>query len=124
MVQKERFIIDMSISLRIVLICISIVTMLYVGRKLKKSQVNIFDTFFWFFLSVVFVLISVFPIIAEKGAELLGIYSASNFVFLIVIFLLLFRCFLLSIKVSQLEDKLKNLTQELAIRENMKEEQK
>ena len=40
--------------------------------------------------------------------------------FLLVIFLLLIRCFQMSIRISQLEDKLKNLVEELAIRENDK----
>ena len=111
----------MSLNLRIVLIVISALTMLYVGRKLRKSQVNINDTIFWFFLSVLFVIFSVFPIIAEKGAILLGFYSPVNFIYIVVIFLLLLRCFLLSIKVSQIEEKIRNLTQEIAIREKLKE---
>lgn len=111
----------MSVSLRIVLIVISLLTMFYVGRKLRKSQVNVNDTIFWFFLSVLFVILSLFPIIAEKGAKLFGFYSPVNFIYIVVIFLLLLRCFLLSIKVSQIEEKLRNLTQEIAIRENMKE---
>ena len=106
----------MSISLRIVLVIVSLLTLFYVGIKIKKAQVNIFDTFFWFFLAIVFVLFSLFPDIVEAGAELLGFIAPVNFVFIVVIFLILLRCFLLSIKVSQLEEKLKSLTQEIAIR--------
>lgn len=110
----------MSIYLRVTLLVASIFTCMYITRKLRKSQIGIMDTTFWIAISVLFVLLSIFPGIAEWGAQLFGFIAPVNFIFLMVIFLLLLRCFLLTIRVSQLEDKLKNLVEELAIRENRK----
>lgn len=107
----------MSISLRVILVVASVLTCVYISRKLKKSQVQIIDTVFWIGLSAVFVLLATFSQIASCLAKLLGIMAPVNFVFLTIIFLLLIRCFLLSIRVSQLDDKLRNLVEELAIRE-------
>ena len=46
-----------------------------------------------------------------------GIYSTVNMVFLIIIFALLLRVFLLTIKISQMEHRVSILVEELAIRE-------
>ena len=100
----------MSLSLRIVLIVISILTCFYIARKLRKSQMNISDTVFWIFFAVILVLLSVFPGIASWGADMLGFQASVNFVFVVVIFLLILRVFIMSIKISVLEDKLRNLT--------------
>ena len=54
----------MTLSLKVVLIVISILTCFYIARKLRKSQMNINDTVFWIFFALVLVLLSVFPGIA------------------------------------------------------------
>lgn len=54
----------------------------------------------------------------KRKMKVLIIIPPINFVFLMIIFLLLIRCFLLSIRVSELDDKIKNLVEEIAIREN------
>ena len=58
----------MTLSLKVVLIVISILTCFYIARKLRKSQMNINDTVFWIFFAIVLVLLSVFPGIASWGA--------------------------------------------------------
>lgn len=75
------------------------------------------DAFFWICLAFVFVILGVFPQVAIFFAELIGIQSPVNFVFLVVIFLLLLRSFLLTIRISWLEERVKNLVEEIAIRE-------
>lgn len=108
----------MSVSLRVILFVASILTCMYISRKLKKSQIQIMDTIFWIVLSTIFVLFAIFPQIVTWISDKLGFIAPVNFVFLIMIFLLLLRCFLLSIKISQLDDKIRNLVEELAIKEH------
>ncbi len=109
----------MSLSLRIILLVASVITCMYISRKLRKSQIQIMDTIFWIVLSAVFVIFAIFPQMVSWISDMMGFMAPVNLVFLVMIFLLLLRCFLLSIRVSQLDDKLKNLIEELAIRENM-----
>ena len=66
----------MTLSLKVVLIVISILTCFYIARKLRKSQMNINDTVFWIFFAIVLVLLSVFPGIASWGADVLGFQLA------------------------------------------------
>lgn len=110
----------MTFNLGIVLIVVSILTVFYISKKIKKSQMNINDTMFWVIFALMLIVMSVFPELPSWGSRLLGFQAPVNFVFIIVIFMLLLRTFLLSIKVSQIEDKLRTLTEEVAIRENMK----
>lgn len=108
----------MSIALRLMLFAASILTCVYIARKLKKSQIQVTDTVFWIGLSVLFIILSVFPEIAGFLSSFMGFQAPVNFIFLLIIFLLLIKSFLLSIRVSQLEDKIRNLVEELAIRES------
>ena len=101
----------MSLPLRAVLFGASIVSCIYVARKLRKSQIQVMDTFFWIALAMACILLSVFPGIASVFSVLMGFQAPVNFVFLFM------RCFLLSIRVSQLEAKITELTQEIAIHE-------
>ena len=50
-------------------------------------------------------------------AELAGTYSTSNFIFLFVIFLLIVKLFHMTIKQSQMETRLRELVQKMAIDE-------
>ena len=107
----------MSTVLRVILILASLVTCIYISRKLKKAQVDTHDTIFWLMFSFVLILVSIFPEIADWLSMRLGIYSTVNMVFLIIIFALLLRVFLLTIKISQMEHRVSILVEELAIRE-------
>ena len=112
----------MSLGLRVLLLIGSIILLLFIYRKLKKSQMQLMDAFFWIVFSVLLVLLSICPNIAIGFARTFGFISPSNFVFLALIFLLIVKIFLLSVKVSILEQKLSDLIQEIAIREKKNNE--
>ncbi len=109
----------MSIYLKVLLFVTSIMTFIFISRKLKKSQLKLMDAFFWIVFATILMILGVFPSIGVYFANLIGILSAANFVYLVIIFLLIMRSFLLDIRVSTLELKLSKLVQEIAIRENL-----
>lgn len=111
----------MSVTLRVVLCIISLLTFAYVGRKIRKSQMQLEDALFWIILSAIIALISIFPSIAYYASEQIGFQAPVNFIFLVMIFLLLWKVFLLSIKISQLENRIASLVQEIALREKRNE---
>lgn len=106
----------MTIVLRIVLIIACLMTCYYTLHKIRKAQMQIEDSIFWILFSFVLVVISIFPQIAFFISDLLGIGASVNFVFLAMIFILLFKTFSMSIKISQLEYRIKNLVQQIAIK--------
>lgn len=112
----------MSIALRVALILFSVITMWYTLRKIRKSKMKIEDSSFWIVLAILILILSVFPAIAEWGANLLGIQEPANFIFLCFLFVILLKLFSLSVKVSQMESKITELTLELAIKDNLRNE--
>lgn len=109
----------MSVFLRILLIITSIITVFFVLRKIRKSQLQIEDSIFWIACSAGIIILSIFPSLAIELSKIIGIESPANFVFLTFIFVLLIKVFMMSIKISQLEHKLKILVQEIAIKEKI-----
>lgn len=112
----------MSIVLRILLFVVSSFTMIFIVRKIRKSQMQVLDAMFWLVLSVGVFLMSLLPQIVTSLAKAIGVISPVNFVFLIIQFLLIGKCFSLSVRISCLEEKIKELVEELAIRKKVEEE--
>lgn len=112
----------MTLLFRVVLIVASLLTLAGIVRKVRNAKVEIETSIFWIGFSALLLILSIFPKIAEIIADLLGIYSTVNFIFLFVIFVLLVHQFTNSIKISQLENKIKELTQEIAVRELRKKD--
>lgn len=108
----------MTSTLRIVLIIVSIVTTIMIMRKIRQSKLQIEDSIFWIAFSSILILFSIFPVIPNLLARLAGTYTTANFIYLAVIFLLIIKMFHMSIKQSQLETKIKDLAQKIALDEN------
>ena len=73
---------------------------------------------FWVFFALLLVIFSVFPKAADWLSGLVGTMSTANFIFLLMIFLLLVKNFSMSIRISQLETKMKELVQKIALDDN------
>lgn len=107
---------------RIVLIVISIGTAAYMLKKIRQSKLQIEHAIFWLIFSGILVLLSLFPGLAIWGAKLLGIYSSTNFIFLVIFFLVIIKCFYMTIEISSLEYRVKELAQKIAIAERNEQE--
>ena len=59
---------------------------------------------------------------ADACAHLLGIYSTPNFLFLFMIFLLIVKVFGMTLQMSQMESKQKELVQRIALDQKDREE--
>ena len=105
----------MSTVLRIALILVSFLVMVFVLKKIRKTQLHIDDAIYWIVASVLLLIISIFPQIAIWMSQLLGIESPANFVFLFMIFVILIKLFNLAIDVSIQKQRLNRLIQKLAL---------
>lgn len=112
----------MTMMLRLVLIVVSVATTLLIMRKIRQSKMKIEDSVFWIGFLFLLILFSVFPQIAYVLSDLAGTQAPVNFIFLFVIFLLMVRMFRMTVKISQLETKVKELAQKMAIDEKLKKE--
>ncbi|MGO5051980.1 DUF2304 domain-containing protein [Lachnospiraceae bacterium LCP25S3_G4] len=112
----------MTLVFRIILILVSICTTMYIIKRIRQSKVQIEDSIFWILFAVVLIIISIFPQIPDFFADILGIYSTVNFIFLFFIFVLLIKNFYMTIRISQMDHKIQELTQAISIKDNMQNE--
>ena len=99
----------------ILLVLGSVLTFLYIMRLIRKSTVRIEDTFFWIFFAIILITLSLFPDLAYQIAHRLGFQAPINLVYVVIIFVLIVNQFAMSLKISRLTIKQKELTQQVAI---------
>lgn len=110
--------------LRFLLIAGSLFTTFFILRRIRSAKVLIKDSIFWILFSFTLLIISACPQIAVWAADKLKFDAAINFVFLLIIFLLLIKLFSASLRISQLDATVQNLVQRLALNEKKQEEDK
>lgn len=114
----------MTVTLRLALILVSVGTLFLMMRKIHQSKLQIENAIFWIILALVLVVFSIFPSVADFASHLVGIYATTNFLFVFAIFILIVKVFYMTIHISQLETKIKELAQQMALMEKLKEEMK
>ncbi len=105
----------MSLTLRIFLIVSSVISVIYTLKKIRKTQMNIDDSLYWIIMSVLLLILSVFPQIAEWAAKLFGFVGTVNFVFFFMIFSVIVKLFQIAIDLSVTKHRLNSLVQKIAI---------
>ena len=108
----------MHVFFRVLLIVVSLFFLWYVLRKIRKSQLQIEHSIFWVMLSLIFIIFSIFPETVYFFTNICGMVAPVNFLFLTMIFILLIKIFTMSIRMGQMEEKIKNLAQQVAIQNN------
>lgn len=114
----------MTVPFRILLIAAAIFTFFFIISNIRRSKLRISDALYWFGFSTLLILLAVFPQIAFFFGGLFGIISTVNLVFLVIIALLILRVFTLTLRLSELDLKLEELAQEMALKDaenNIKE---
>jgi len=105
----------MTVVLRITLVIVSLLTLIFIAKKIRSSKVKLEDSIFWICFAVLIFIFSLIPQIFYALSNLVGTYAPVNFVFLFFIFILLVQSFNLSMRISQADTRIKELTQQLAI---------
>ena len=112
----------MTVIFRMILVIVSILTMAFMMRKIRQAKVQIEAALFWVIMALILVVFSLFPAVADACAHLLGIYSTPNFLFLFMIFLLIVKVFGMTLQMSQMESRQKELVQRIALDQKDREE--
>lgn len=114
----------MGIILRILLIVGAILSFSYMIKKIRQAKLKIEHTIFWLVFSVIMILMGVFPQIVYLVSDWIGFQSPVNMVFLMIIFILIVKLFLSTLQISQLENKVDSLVQQIAIDKKMNTNEK
>ena len=102
-------------ALRVILLIAAIGLVVFLLHSIKKSKMSIEDALFWMGFSFLILLMSICPEIPSFLSDAIGFMSPVNFVFLFFIFVLIIRDFLSNRRISQLENRVKELTQQIAL---------
>jgi hypothetical protein len=103
--------------LQIILLAGCIATFFFLIRRIQRAHMQISDSIFWIGLSILLLILALIPDQVDALARMCGVADPTNFVFLIVIFLLLVKLFSVAVKMSRLETRLNSLIQHVAISE-------
>ena len=107
----------MGLKLQMFFIIASVVTFIFVIKKIQKHGLNIDDAIVWILWSIVLLIVSVFPSIPTWISKELGFMSTSNFIFCLFIFFLYIMLFNQTTQISKLKEKQKELIQKLSIKD-------
>ena len=111
----------MTIVLRVILILASLLIFVMMIRKIRQSKMRIEDSIFWIGFFFMLILFSVFPQIVYFMSDMSGTQTPVNFIFTFIIFVLIMRMFRMTVKISQLETRLRDLVEQIAIEENLRQ---
>lgn len=105
----------MTLQLQMFLILGSLSFFFLSLRLIKRSKFSTELAIIWIIWGLGLIVISIFPQIIYQLTSLLGFIAPINMLYLFMIFFLYCLVFYLYLKISVLEDKLKNLIHETAL---------
>lgn len=108
----------MSLTLRIILIIGSFVAFFLCITKIKQSKLKVENSVTWMLGSVLLILMSIFSNAVEWLSKAFGFLSPVNFVFFIMIVFLLVQTFVDNIRITTLNEKIKDLDHYIALKEH------
>ena len=111
----------MTITLRIVLMIGSLISFVLCIAKIKQSKLKVENSVIWMVGSILLITMSIFSNAIEWIANKLGFMAPVNFVFLIIIAFLLIQAFIDNIRISTLNEKIKDLNHYIALKEKERE---
>lgn len=111
----------MTLTLRIVLIVLSVISFILCIRKIKQSKLKVTNAVTWMIGCILLILMSVFANGVEYISSKLGFMAPVNFVFLVIIGFLLIQNFIDNMRITSLSEKLKDLNHYIALENHSKE---
>ena len=108
----------MNIRIQILIVVITLLAMFYVINKIRNKGIELKYSLVWLALGII--IFTCFPKLTTWLAHVLGISQPMNMLFFAGFCFMLPIIFSLSVSVSRLSNKVKRLTQEMALLEEQK----
>lgn len=102
-------------SIQIEVSIAALILLILIFFSLRRNSMSIKSSIAWLLLPLTFIIIAIFPEPLEQLAHTLGFETLSNFIFLIIIALLLIICFFLTATISRQGNQITKLIQEISI---------
>lgn len=107
----------MSIKLQVIVAVLIVLALLVMVNLVRKKRLDLKYALGWFVVSGVILIFDIFPQLLEWVTRLMGIGLAVNMLFFLGFVFSLLLIFGLTMSVSRLSDKVKKLSQEMALLE-------
>ena len=114
----------MTCRLRLIILCIILFGCLIVIREVKQRRLELKYSITWILLPLCVIIILAIPGALEWISGVLGIYDGANMVFFIGFIVLLAIIYSLTIALSRNSDRIRKLTQMMALDEYEKRTKK
>ena len=114
----------MNIRTQILVVVLAVTALLWIIRKICRKGIEVKYSLLWILLGIGVIIFACFPQFTAWLAQLFGIGQPINMVFFAGFCFALVIIFSLSVAVSRLSNKVKRLTQEMALMEKKIEDQK
>ena len=103
-------------------IILSVLCMIYVIHIVRKKKLSIGESFWWFFASIIMLLLSIFPYTINWLAKIFNIAYPPSLLFVFCIVFLVFINFRATKKLSELQSKVTELAQQVSILKSNQED--
>lgn len=110
----------MNIRIQILIVVITLLAMFYVINKIRNKGIELKYSLVWLALGTGIIIFTCFQKLTTWLAHVLGISQPMNMLFFAGFCFMLPIIFSLSVSVSRLSNKVKRLTQEMALLEEQK----
>lgn len=107
----------MPIYIRLIAVILSIVFFIFFINLIRKRSIKPFYSFLWLTISLLMFSVVIFEKFYKSIATLIGITDASFLIIISVVFFLLIYVLYLTIKISEMSDKIQELISITAILE-------
>ena len=107
----------MSIRIKCVIIAVLILGLLKILGLIKKNKLELKYALSWLFLELGILIITLIPNLLNVISKVLGIYNEINMLFFLGFCFSLVIIFVLTVAISRVSIRMKQLTQELALYE-------
>ena len=107
----------MSIRIKCVIIVVLILGLLKILGLIKKNKLELKYALSWLFLELGILIITLIPNLLNVISKVLGIYNEINMLFFLGFCFSLVIIFVLTVAISRVSIRMKQLTQELALYE-------
>lgn len=105
----------LAFKLQIILIGGSVIACIVLLRLITKYKLEIKYSLLWFLLNIILILIAIFPDILSYISEQMGFKETVNALFSFGIFILIMIVFSLTVALSRMSTRMRNLTQEIGL---------
>lgn len=105
----------MGWEFRALLLVGAVLSLIYFFYQIRKNRMQIDYAIFWSLLSVGLLILGIFPNIVIWAAAVLEVESPANLLFAGIIFVLIFKLFTTTVKLSRMNRQITEMAQKMAV---------